>query len=157
MTKKNIRALVICAIAVLASIASEVYLRAQMGVGEWVRTDKDAPPGMTMTVEACCGSGRRLTYHVPLRGGEMLMTVDSAFDGADAAVLFGGKPSGETMAIKRVDPLHLTAVVKMNGQQFGTYKATLSADGKTLTVEGDYTASVGGQPAGKQTEVWVRK
>jgi len=45
----------------------------------------------------------------------------------------------------------------MNGKEFGTSKASLSPDGKTITVENDFIASLGGNPAGKRTEVWVRK
>jgi hypothetical protein len=46
--------------------------------------------------------------------------------------------------------------LKMNGRFFGTAKATLSADGKTLTVINDFTSSAGGQAVGKYTEIWVR-
>ena len=45
----------------------------------------------------------------------------------------------------------------MNGTTFGTSKGTLSADGKTLTVENEVTSAVGGQPVGKQRETWVLK
>jgi hypothetical protein len=41
--------------------------------------------------------------------------------------------------------------------QFGTSKATLSADGKVLTVVNDYTSSAGGQTVGKSTETWTHK
>ena len=108
-----------------------------------------------MTIEACCNGGRRVTYH--LVGTEMVMTITSPFDGSEAPVLVDGKPSGETMAIKWVDNHHTITVVKMNGKAFGTSKAAFSADGKMITVENDYTSTAGGQPVGKQTEIWVRK
>ena len=108
-----------------------------------------------MTVEACCNGGRRLIYRIV--GVEMLVTIESPFDGSEAPVLVGGKASAETMGIKRVDDHHTIAVLKMNGKTFGTSRAALSADGKTLTVENDYTSTAGGQPIGKQTEIWVRK
>ena len=41
--------------------------------------------------------------------------------------------------------------------QAGIGKATFSADGKTITIENDYTATAAGQPVGKQTNIWVRK
>ncbi len=63
------------------------------------------------------------------------MTVNSPMDGTEAPALVGGKPSGETMAIKRVDAHRYSAVVKMNGKPFGTSNGTVSADGKTMTVE----------------------
>lgn len=108
-----------------------------------------------MTVEACCNGGRRLTYRLGNSG--QVMVVESPFDGGEVPVLLNGKPSGETMAIKRLDDHHTFTIVKMNGKEFGTSKATLSADGKTITVENDFTASVGGNPVGKHTERWLRK
>jgi hypothetical protein len=71
---------------------------AQSFVGTWVR--QDTP--MTMTVEMCCGGGRRLTYHVPIGGNEVVMIVESALDGADAPIKVGGKPSGQTIAIRSI-------------------------------------------------------
>ena len=52
---------------------------------------------------------------------------------------------------KRVDDRHYLGVVKQNGQLSMTNTVTLSADGKTLTVE-DKTA--GGQLV---TETWMKK
>lgn len=48
-------------------------------------------------------------------------------------------------------------VLRMNGKPFGTSKAALSADGKTLSVENDFSMSVGGGTVGKSAETWVRK
>jgi hypothetical protein len=129
---------------------------AQVGVGTWAKQGAQVPGQlMTMTVEACCGSGRRLIYRIT--GVDAVLTVESPFDGSEVPVLLGGKPSGETMAIKQTDGRHWTTVLKMNGQLFGTSKATLSADERTLTVENDMTATAGATPAGKSTETWVKK
>ena len=106
--------------------ASQAY--AQLGVGTWLRTDEHGK-GITMTVE-------------------------SPFDGTDVPALVGGKPSGETMAIKRVDDHHYTAVVKMSGKPYGTSSAVLSPDGKTLTVES--VIDMGGKQQ-KIIETWVKK
>jgi hypothetical protein len=111
---------------------------------------------MTMTVEVCCKGGRRLIYHFNVSGTDGTLSVESAFDGSEAEVLIAGKPSGETMAITRIDDHHMSTVVKLNGKEFGTSKATLSADGKVLTVVNDVSSSVGGQPVGKSTEIWTR-
>jgi hypothetical protein len=92
-----------------------------------------------------------------MNGTEMIMILETALDGTDAPLLVGGKPSGQTMAIRQIDDHHATAVLKTNGKPFGTAKGTLSADGKTLTIEDDYTAAAGGQQVGKQTEKWIRK
>jgi hypothetical protein len=126
---------------------------AQSFVGTWVR--QDTP--MTMTVEMCCGGGRRLTYHVPVNGNDVVMIVESALDGKDAPVMVGGKASGQTMAIRQVDDHHATAVLKVNGQMYGTARGALSVDGNTLVVEDEFTSAVAGQPVGKQTERWIRK
>jgi len=111
---------------------------------------------MSMTVQACCNGGRRLIYHAEGSGQPpMEMTIDSGLDGKDAAVLVGGKPSGQTMAITRVDALHVTSIQKMNGKIMGTSKGTLSADGKTMTVE-DEIADSTAKPM-KFTEKWVKQ
>jgi len=144
-------------VVLLGASGSARSLHAQIGVGTWVRTATASMPGMTMTVETCCNGGRRLIYHLDINGTETILTVESRFDGSDAPVVVGAKPSSQTMGIKRVDDHHMSAVLKVNGTVFATSKATLSADGKTLTVINDYTSSAGGQPVGRITEVWVRK
>jgi len=149
MTGSRVQALTVSAL--LVAPAPEV-LTAQLGVGTWVRTDL-AGVQMTMTVEPCCSSGFRLTYHV----ANVVMTVASPMDGRAVPVLIDGKPSGETMAIKRLDAHHAVTTMTMNGQIFGTSRSTLSADGKTLTVEDDFTTAAGGHAVGKQTEIWVRR
>jgi hypothetical protein len=129
---------------------------AQFAVGTtWVRTDA-AGKGIVLNLEACCKGGLRLVYQIPPMGGQpaSTMTVDSPMDGTEAPVLIAGKPSGETMAIKRADDHHLTAVVKMNGQPFATYKATISPDNKSMTVDG---VSGTESQTQKLTETWVRK
>jgi hypothetical protein len=103
-------------------------IRAQIGTGTWLQQSGPNAGNITMTVEACCNGGYRLIYRFNGHS-EMTMVVDSARDGANAPVLVAGKPSAETMAIKRVDDHHLTALVKMNGKTFSTSKSTLSADG----------------------------
>jgi len=131
---------------------------AQIGLGTWIRQAGPATPGeIVMTVEACCNGGRRLSYRIRMGGTEQQMVVESPFDGKEVPVLVDGKPSGETMAITLVDPRHTSTIVKMNGKPFGISKATLSADGRTLTVENEFSSAVGGNPAGRTTETWVRK
>jgi hypothetical protein len=144
------------AAAIVWTLGAISPAHAQLGIGTWVRQVGPSTPGqLTMTVEGCCGSGRRLTYRLGDSG--QIMVVESAFDGREVPVLLNGKPSGETMAITLVDSRHTTTVVKMNGKPFGISKSSLSSDGKTLTVENDYSSSVGGNPVGKFTETWLRK
>ena len=145
-----------CVAAMLWALGPASPACAQIGIGTWVRTAGPPLPGkMTMTVEACCNGGLRLIYR--MSGSDQTMVVESALDGREVPVLVGSKPSGETMAIKRVDAHHISGVVKMNGKPFGTSKATISADGRMLTVENDHTSAVGGNPVGKHTETWVRQ
>ena len=145
-------------VAVTVLLAVSAALQAQMVAGTWVRTPtKTAPGTMTMTVEPCCGSGYRLTYHFAVGQQTMVMTVASPFDGSEVPVLVNGKPSGETMAIKRIDDHHALTVLRMNGEPFGTSKSTLSADGRTISVINDMTSAVGGNPVGKVTETWTKQ
>jgi hypothetical protein len=144
------------AVVAFCAISSASSASAQAGVGTWERQGVQTPgQPLTMTVEACCGAGRRLTYRVPEI--EAFVTVESPFNGTEVPVLFAGKPSGETMAITQVDDRHWTTILKMNGKLFGTSKAALSGDGRTLTVENDMTTTSGATPAGKSTETWIKK
>ena len=142
--------------ALVWALAAVASVHAQVEVGTWLRqAEKPGSRPMTMTVERCCGNGRRIVYRI--EGVPAVMIVESRFDGSEAPVLVDGKPSGETMAIKRVDDHHTYTVLKMNGKEFGTSKAALSPDGKTITVENDFASDGGGHMAGKHMEVWVRK
>jgi hypothetical protein len=108
---------------------------------------------MTMTVAACCKGGFRLTYRIPIGNGQppLILTIDLPMDGTEAPTLSAGKPTGQTMSAKRVDDRHYTGVVKQNGKPSLTANATLSADGKTLTVEDTLTNNQ------KVIETWVKK
>ena len=132
------------------------YVHAQLSVGStWLRTDGHVK-GMTLSVAACCNGGLRLTWRIPAMGAQpaSTMTVDSPMNGTEVPVLVGGKPTGETMAITRVGDRHYRAIVKMNGQPFGTSNGTISPDNKTMTVD---SAFVGGGQTQKITETWVRQ
>ncbi len=128
----------------------------QLAVGNWARTDSDGM-GMTLTVEACCSGGLRLTYHIPAMGDQpaATLTVDSPMNGTEVPVLLNGKLSGETMALKRVDAFHMSGVVKMNGELFVTSSTTLAADSKSATTE-SITQMSGGKTQ-KVIETWVKK
>jgi hypothetical protein len=144
------------AIALLVPLGWAGHVHAQLAAGTtWLRTDAQGQ-GIVLSVEACCNGGLRLTWQLPGTGGQPAsrLTVDSPMNGTEAPVLMGGKPSGETMAIKHVDDHHYTAVVKMNGKPFGTSNGTVSADSKTMTVDSAFGT---GSQTQKITETWVRK
>lgn len=127
-------------------------------VGTWTKKAKPGQPTMTLTIEAWGKGKAKLVWTFKGQGMDgVIMSVASALDGKDAPVLLNGKDSGEMMAISLVDKLHSLTVVTMKGKPFGTSKGTFSPDFTTLTVENDFSTSVGGNPAGKTTEVWTRR
>jgi hypothetical protein len=143
-------------VALLLAMGWVNQAHAQLAVGtNWVRTDA-LGKGITLTVEACCNGGLRLIYRSPIANTQpaMTMMVNSPMDGTEAPILVDGKPSGQTMAIKRVDDHHYSGVIKMGGQPLGTYTGTVSADNKTMTVD---SVSQAGGKAVKIVETWVRK
>jgi hypothetical protein len=145
--------MLLIAFAALLAFASPAA--ADSPIGTWVKKAEANKPAITLTIDAW-GSGKaKLTWH--LNRPAMVLTVVATIDGTDAPVLVDGKPSGETMAIKLVDKRHSTTVIKMNGKPFGTSKGSFSEDFKTLTVENEFSESVGGNAPGKSTEIWIRK
>ena len=143
----------ICGAAFLLALGWGSPVHAQLGVGEWVRTDA-AGKGMTMTVATCCKGGYRLTYHVPIGNGQapLILTVDLPMDGTEVPTMSAGKPTGQTMSAKRIDDRHYIGVVKQDGKPYLTSNATLSADGKTMSIEDTLAGS-----NQKVIETWVKK
>ena len=41
-----------------------IEARAQLSIGTWVKKTSDKGPGLMMTIEPCCGRGRRILYRV---------------------------------------------------------------------------------------------
>jgi hypothetical protein len=140
--------------ALMLAAAGAVFAASPL-LGTW-EPQPATPQGLTLTVEECCDGGLRLVYKVKAAEAPA-MTIESKLDGADAPVLVGGQPSGQTMAIKLVGALRFESVIKANGQTIGNTTGTLSEDGKTLTVENDVRVTPNGKSAGKITETWVRK
>ena len=153
-------ALAVClfALTVSAAAADPSILG---GGGTWVQR---SAPGVTaplvFTVEEA-GPARKITYGIRNPDGKMApgfsMTVTTLLDGKDAEVLTNGQSMAQTMAIKKIDALHFVTIHKHQGKQFGTTKAELSADGKVMKVEDDYSMSVTGQKVGKTTQFFDRK
>jgi len=78
-------------------------------------------------------------------------------DGKDAAMLVDGKPTGQSMAIRKVDANHTHTVLKLNGKDCGTSRSEVSADGKVMTSEGEFTNPACGGVGKKTVSVWDRK
>jgi len=124
-------------------------------VGTYLKKAEAGKPAMSMTIEQWAPGKAKLTYHI--KDPPIVLTIVSALDGSESPVLMNGKPSGETMAIKVLDKLHSSTVVKMDGKAFGTSKGTFAPDFSTLTVENDFFGAAAGGAAGKSTERWIRK
>ena len=148
-----VRAVASFSTAALLSLVSARRAEAQLEIGTWVKTATANMPELRIKIEACCGGGRRLTYLIATGATKTTLTIDTKLDGAEVPVVVDGKPTAETMIIKRVDAHHATNILKMNGKLFASSTATLSADGKTLTVVTDNT----GGPMGKQTDIYVKQ
>lgn len=124
-------------------------------VGTYLKKTEAGKPAMSMTIEQWAHGKAKLTYHI--KDPPIVLTIVSALDGTESPVLMNGKPSGETMAIKMLDRLHSSTIVKMDGKAFGTSKGTFAPDFSTLTVENDFFGAAAGGAAGKSTERWIRK
>jgi hypothetical protein len=90
------------------------------------------------------------------RGG-FVSIVLTPLDGKDVLVLVNGKPSDQTMGIKKIDSRHTVTVVKIQGKEMAISKSELSPDGKVLTVETDYATPNPTGLAGKQIQYWDRQ
>lgn len=139
----------ICGALVLTAVFAGSAQANDLALGTWI---SKAHPGMTMVIEPIGSDGRRITYHVLVNGNDSAMTLDSAMDGTDAPMLVNGKPTGQTMAIKRLDNWHSATTIKSNGKITATSKAELSKDGGTITSE-----NVDSATQAKTTDVWTKK
>lgn len=123
--------------------------------GTWVLREPPQAGRLTMTVEEV-GTGWKLTYKVvgPSAPGSTVSTVLTPLNGNDVPVLVNGKPSGQTMGIRRIYSRHTVTVLRFKGKETGISKAELSPNGKVLTVETDYATS---NPMGKEIQYWDRQ
>ena len=153
--RRSLMVLVVMVASLLSLMGASPAAAADSPVGTWAKKGEAGKPAMTLAIEEWRPGKAKFTWHIP--GPKMALTLVSALDGSEAPLLINGKPSGETMSIKLLDKRHTVTTAKMNGKPFGTSKATFSDDFKTMTVENDYAESVGGNKAGKSTEIWTRQ
>ena len=133
-------------------------------IGTWVRRADDPNRevwnvGMVkMVIEPWSDSGWKITYVLDDgKGGTVLATVETRLEGEDAPLLIAGKPSGNTMAIRRLDDRHSSCELKLNGKPYGTSRGELSADGRSIRVDNEITATAGDHAPGRYTEYWDRQ
>ena len=146
-------AFVVCLLSLSSLVGAE-----SLWSGTWVLREPPQGGRLTMTVEEV-GSGWKLTYKLvgPAAPGTIVSTVLTPLDGKDVPVLVEGKPSGQTMGIKRIDSRHTVTVLRFQGKETGISKAEISPDGKVLKVENDYATSNPNRLVGKQIQYWDKQ
>jgi hypothetical protein len=91
------------------------------------------PQGMTIKFEPAADGGIKLTAEgVNADGKTMRLEYAARFDGTEVA--WTGNPNADSAAPRRIDANRYENVWKKDGKAVVTVTATVSADGKTLTV-----------------------
>jgi len=123
--------------------------------GTWILREPSQGSRLMMTVEEV-GTEWKLTYNVVglAAPGSTVSTVLTPLNGNDVPVLVNGKPSGQTMGIRRIDSRHTVTVLRFQGKETGISKAELSPNGKVLKVEIDYADS---NPIRNEIQYWDRQ
>lgn len=141
----------------LLSSVSVAWAQPPQPFGTWIKRASSTPP-MMMVIEPA-NWGLKITYRMLGPDGapmdQNVITVTTALDGKDAPMMMDGKATGQTMATQLIDSTRMSTIIRMQGKEFGTSKAELSSDGKTITVENDMSAS--NPSVGTQTEYWDRR
>ena len=144
----------VIAVLSLVSLSVSVWSADDAWYGTWVQ--RSALP-MTMTVEKS-GEGAKFTYRMPPGANpNFVLSFDTKGDGKEVPVLIDGKPSGETMTVKRVDERHTTSAWKINGTPSGTSRSEMSADGRAIKVESDNAVAGPNGVVGQITQYWDKK
>ena len=143
-------AFVVCLLSLSSIVGAE-----SLWSGTWILRESPQGGRLTMTVEEV-DTGWKLTYKVvgPDAPGSTVSTVLTPLDGKDVPVLVDGKPSGQTMGVRRIDSRHTVTVLRFKGKETGISKAELSPNGKVLTVKTDYADS---NPIGKKIQYWDKQ
>ena len=123
--------------------------------GAWVLRESPQGGRLIMTVEEV-DTGWSLTYKVvgPDAPASTVSTILTPLNGKEVPLLVNGKPSGQTMGIKRIDTHRTVTVLKFKGKETGVSKAEVSPDGKVLKIETDYVSS---NPIEKEIQYWDRQ
>jgi hypothetical protein len=126
-----------------------------LGLGTWVQRDGV----LVLTVEEA-GAGRKLTYRTRGPDGKLVkgeLTVVTMGDGKDAPLLVDGKPMGQSMAIRKAGANQTRTVLRLNGKDCGVSTSEVSAGGKVMKSETEYSNPACGAVGKKQVTLWDRK
>jgi hypothetical protein len=138
------------AAAVVLSLAVATTAQSSPLVGTWkLNVEKSKydpgpiPKELTRTVVAD-GAGVKYTFAGTSADGKTISYGFSVkFDGKDNPIN-GSIPSGaDSISAIKTDANHYTATLKKAGKTIGTSKVTVSADGKTTTVDSTGTTADG--------------
>jgi hypothetical protein len=100
-----------------------------------------APKSMTLTYTAAADAVKIVVQQVTADGATQKWEMTPKFDGKDYPVT--GNPEADMIALGKVDGLKSQSTFKKGGKTVGENVRTLSADGKTLTIEMKGTDSQG--------------
>jgi hypothetical protein len=92
-----------------------------------------APKSVTITYTAA-GDGMKIVVHqVPATGPDQHWEMTASYDGKDYPVK--GNPNADTISLQKSEGLKSQSTFKKGGKVTAVNMRTLSADGKTLTIE----------------------
>ena len=138
----------ILAVVVLC-LAVPILMLAQdnPNIGTWkLNTEKSkydgvpAPKSLTRTVAADGDSVKYSFEGTGADGAALSYGFTIKYDGKDTAITGSGMPYGaDTIAIKRLSSHKFSATLKKGGKAIGTSISNISADGKTVTLNGKGT------------------
>jgi hypothetical protein len=145
------------AVVLILLLLSATVWADSVWVGTWVQRATGQGMTLTMTVEEA-GGGWKLTYKLTWPNTPpMAITFATQLDGKDSPTMVDGRPTGQTMAVRKIDRRHYVGVLKFEGKETGTSKGEVSPDGKVLKVENDNTVDSPNGPAGRSTQYWDKK
>ena len=78
---------------------------------------------------------------VPADGAKQHWEMTGKYDGSEGKIT--GNPNADAVTLKRIDANTAESTFKLAGKAVATNHRTLSADGKTLTIESKGTAADG--------------
>jgi hypothetical protein len=139
--KMRTRSLLISAtlIFVLVLTLASIAFAADPFIGTWklnVAKSKMEPSQMPKSVthkNVAQGNGIKTTFDgVDAQGKEFHSESAGVWDGKDFPVK--GDPGADRIALKKVDANTVNVVAKKAGKEVGTYRTTITKDGKTMTM-----------------------
>lgn len=141
MSAAGIRRAAVWGILLAGTLAGYVHAQMPKGLeGAWklnVAKSKfspgPAPKSMTVTYTPSADGVKIVVQSVPADGPAQTWEMSPKFDGKDYPVK--GHPNADTIALGKADGMKSESTFKKGGKVTAMNARTLSADGKTLTIE----------------------